>query len=91
MPQHLWLKCLTVLDTKLEDCIVPQHLWLKLMTFCFVAFRKEELEQRKKEQSTVAEDSDILKMINATTISKSPSPTPASTNDGKFVVFFQLW
>jgi len=36
--------------------------------------KKEELEQRKKAESNVAGDSDILKMINATSISKSPSP-----------------
>eukprot|EP00795_Rhopilema_esculentum_P013167 gene13167-3965_t len=44
--------------------------------------KKEELEQRKKAESTVAEDSDILKMINATSISKSPSPTSHSQTEG---------
>ncbi|XP_065051357.1 uncharacterized protein LOC135681025 isoform X2 [Rhopilema esculentum] len=43
--------------------------------------KKEELEQRKKAESTVAEDSDILKMINATSISKSPSPTSHSQTE----------
>eukprot|EP00794_Sanderia_malayensis_P016682 gene16682-18376_t len=42
--------------------------------------KKEELEQRKKEQNIQAEDSEILKMINATHIS-SKSPPPPQSNE----------
>ena len=52
-----------------------------------VCNRKEELEQRKKAESNVAGDSDILKMINATSISKSPSPPFNSVGEG---MCFQL-
>ena len=44
--------------------------------------RKEELEQRKKAESNVAGDSDILKMINATTISKVPTGPANSVGEG---------